>query len=147
MDEFIAKINRLNNFINNDAPEVIGKEAVSHFQQSFEDEAFSNRSQKDTPWKEVKRRSDPKNKTRAAGSRKILTGPTRELADSIDYHRQGRDVAITSDKVYAEVHNKGLKAGRGSGFKMPKRQFIGKSALLIKHTTKELEKFINRIMR
>ena len=31
---------------------------------------------------------------------------------------------------YAIVHNEGLRAGRGKGFKMPKRQFIGESAVL-----------------
>ena len=33
---------------------------------------------------------------------------------------------------YADVHNSGLRSGRGKGFTMPKREFIGKS--------KELEK-------
>ena len=36
--------------------------------------------------------------------------------------------AITVD--YADVHNSGLRSGRGVGFTMPKREFIGKSAKL-----------------
>lgn len=130
MKDFIQKINRVQQFITNDVPDVIGKEAVDHYKQSFVDEGFSNRGKKDMPWKEVKRRQNPRKKGRAAATRKILTGETGELADSIDYRRQGNDVAITSDKVYAAVHNEGLRAGRGSGFNMPKRQFIGKSFLL-----------------
>ena len=36
-------------------------------------------------------------------------------------------VEFTSDTPYAAVHNEGLRAGRGKGFTMPKRQFIGDS--------------------
>lgn len=35
---------------------------------------------------------------------------------------------ITID--YADVHNSGLRSGRGKGFTMPKREFIGKSKQL-----------------
>jgi len=35
---------------------------------------------------------------------------------------------ITID--YADVHNSGLRSGRGKGFTMPKREFIGKSTEL-----------------
>jgi len=35
---------------------------------------------------------------------------------------------ITID--YADVHNSGLRSGRGKGFTMPKREFIGKSTVL-----------------
>jgi phage gpG-like protein len=44
--------------------------------------------------------------------------------------------SITQD--YADVHNSGLRSGRGKGFTMPQREFIGKS--------KELERENARII-
>jgi phage gpG-like protein len=130
MQNFINKINRIQRFIQSDVQDVVGTEAVNHFKESFQNEGFSNVSEKDMSWKEVKRRQ--KGGGKAASRRKILTGESGELGDSISYSKQNRDVLIKNDKIYAEVHNKGLRAGRGKGFIMPKRQFIGKSALLNK---------------
>jgi len=42
------------------------------------------------------------------------------------------DMGLGASQDYAPVHNYGLRAGRGRGFKMPKRQFMGESAVLIK---------------
>ena len=147
MQDFIDKINRLNNFLQNDVQDIVGTEAVHHFKESFDDEAFSNKSEKDMPWKEVKRRKNSKGAGKAASKRKILTGESGDLGNSIDYEKQGRDVAIKSDKIYAEVHNKGLRAGRGKGFKMAKRQFIGKSQILIDHMRDKTRKRMNNIMK
>lgn len=147
MQDFINKINRLNSFIQNDVADIVGTEAVNHFKESFRDEAFSNKGEKDMPWQEVKRRQNAKNAGKAAATRKILTGETGDLGNSIHYSKIGRNVAIKSDKVYAEVHNKGLRAGRGKGFKMPKRQFIGRSIILINKTNLKVAARMTRIMR
>ena len=59
------------------------------------------------------------------------------LVDSGDLRRSIRILSTGigratygSRLVYAPVHNAGLRAGRGRGFKMPKRQFIGQSQRL-----------------
>jgi phage gpG-like protein len=146
MDNFIDKIDKINNFMKNDAPHVVGTEAVKHFKQSFHDEAFSDKSSKDMPWQEVKRRKNAKKSDTSAGARrKILTGKSGDLGDSITYSVEGNVVNITSDKVYAEVHNKGLKAGRGKGFTMPKRQFIGIAVLLKRKWTTKINKFLKAL--
>jgi phage gpG-like protein len=46
--------------------------------------------------------------------------------------------------VYAGVHNFGLRAGRGKGFTMPKRQFIGPSKLLDKKIVRLLKKELKK---
>lgn len=147
MQDFINKINQLNNFLQNDVQDIVGTEAVHHFKKSFDDEAFSDKSEKDIPWKEVKRRKNAKGAGKAASKRKILTGESGDLGNSIDYEKQGRDVAIKSDKIYAKVHNEGLRAGRGKGFTMPKRQFIGISAVLTEHMRDKTRKRMNDIMK
>ena len=147
MQSFINKINELNNFIQNDVQDIVGTEAVNHFKKSFDDEAFSDKSEKDIPWQEVKRRKNPKYAGKAAGTRKILTGEQRELGDSISYEKPGRNVEITNPKIYAQVHNEGLRAGRGKGFKMPKRPFIRKSAILIDNISINIKNRMHNILK
>ena len=43
-------------------------------------------------------------------------------------------------KDYAAVHNYGLRSGRGAGFMMPKRQFIGHSKVLLSNIRKLIMK-------
>jgi phage gpG-like protein len=143
MDDFIRKIKNLQNYINNDVKDDIGITAVQHYKKAFHDEAFSDKSEKDMPWQEVKRRKNGKG---AAAKRKILTGETGELAEATYYSKDSSGVDITNPKIYAPVHNEGLNAGRGKGFKMPKRQFIGKSVLMMRKITTKIESRMLKIM-
>jgi phage gpG-like protein len=142
MKDFIEKLKKINNYLNEGVFEDVGNEAVSHYKKSFRDEGFTNRNLK--KWKEVKRRINPRNPKAAAATLPILT-KSGELGDSIKHSKEGRKVIIRSDKVYAQVHNEGLRAGRGKGFKMPKRQFVGKSDELIKKINTKVAKHINTI--
>ena len=47
------------------------------------------------------------------------------LRRSITAHIDGDTILFTSSTPYAAVHNEGGRAGRGKGFNMPQRQFIG----------------------
>ena len=143
------------------APTIAAKIAVSYFKKNFQTESWER-----IPWQNVQRRMgswDRNGKTvksyakGAATSRKILTGETGDLGRSIEMDRsltgQGQAVVWTSpsafaksDKIYAAVHNEGLKAGRGSGFTMPKRQFMGNSPTLNKLIVEELERKLNNLM-
>jgi phage gpG-like protein len=143
MQDFIEKLKKINNYLEKGVFETVGDEAVSHYKKSFRDEGFTDRSLK--KWKEVKRRINPRNPKAAAATRPILTG-SGELGQSINWDKgAGRKVVVRSDKVYARVHNEGLRAGRGKGFKMPKRQFVGKSAELTKKINDKVTKHLNTI--
>lgn len=89
---------------------------VSVFKQAFRDKSFNGR-----PWPEVKR--DP-----GRGSLMLRSGA---LMNSIRASKVTAEEVVWSagnDKVaYAEPHNEGSRAGRGKGFLMPQRQFIGES--------------------
>lgn len=63
-------------------------------------------------------------------SRPILTGDTGDLGRSINVSYSKGQVTVFSDTIYAKVHNEGLRAGRGKGFIMPQRQFLGPSEAL-----------------
>lgn len=130
-------------FIANDAPRHVGKIAVDHFKENFNKEGFVNGGLQ--KWREVKRRENPKI-TGAASKRKILHGETLELKNSLQYRTGNAQTRIFSDVDYFEVHNEGLKAGRGEGFTMPKRQIVGQSQELDIKIDKRLESGIKRIL-
>jgi phage gpG-like protein len=139
------------------APKAAGQIAVSLFKENFQKEGFFGER-----WKEVKRRQNSRNfKTikhgknkgdvrakNAFGRRKILTGATGDLGRSIKYkvQKDGSVLIFTdersfeSKKPYGRVHNEGLRAGRGKGFRMPKRQFIGDHPELRKAIIEEIRK-------
>ena len=133
----------------------IGNEAVRHFKDNFRQEGFVDNGVH--KWKEVKRRDPssrwygfeykgqrrlkgkgkPKQKTnfsQAATQRKILTGSSGELQDSLRYKvnpASGANVSvsITSDKPYAVVQNEGgpIKVFGKASTILPARPFIGHS--------------------
>ena len=47
---------------------------------------------------------------------------------------------------YADVHNSGLRSGRGKGFTMPQREFIGKSKDLEKKNEKIIARELKRML-
>jgi len=61
---------------------------------------------------------------------------------------------VRGDKVdfrfpldYMKVHNEGGRAGRGNGFTMPKRQFIGESDYLKQQIKRKAITFLNRKLK
>ena len=131
-------------YIKDDAPRVVGTLAVNHAKQTFDDEGFTDTVLE--PWKEVKRREDPKASPRNQ-TRKILSD-TGDLKDSIRYQQEGMTVKIGSDLDYARPHNEGTdNAGRGGKTKLPKRQFIGDSESLKAEMRKEIKSDLKKIAK
>ena len=134
-------------FFDRYAPVIAGKEAVSFFKKNFQNEAWGR-----TKWQEVKRRKSEKTKG-AAKIRRILTGATGDLGRSIEVKETSpgtvivwtNPVAFSSKVPYGRVHNEGLKAGRGKGFMMPKRQFMGNDPELNKIIIEKLEAKLKEI--
>lgn len=144
LKELLAKQTKeVQHAINSQLPLRIGKKAADLFAENFQNEGFADAGTK--PWKEVKRRQNPKVKG-ANASRKILTGRTGDLGRSIKYELSAQgEVTIYSDIVYADVHNEGLRAGRGKGFTMPQRQFMGDSKELDAIIAQEIENTLKKI--
>lgn len=84
------------------------------FDKNFERKAFF-----DQKWK-------PRKSKKAKGSLMIATGTLRNSIKT-RARVKGNSIEFSSNVAYASVHNEGLRAGRGKGFTMPKRQFIGDS--------------------
>jgi len=164
-EEFETKLRNLEkqfgDFYHRFAPVIAGKVAVDFFKQSFQTESWER-----VKWQDVQRRMGSWERDGkvvksyakgAATERKILTGETADLGRSIeiDQNRTGNGKATVwtspnafanSRKIYAAVHNEGLRAGRGAGFTMPKRQFMGNSPTLNKLIIEELERKLSQLI-
>ena len=135
--------------------QIIGNVAVSWFKKNFQNQAWGR-----VKWQEVQRRTPgTKANTYAAKhhpaqtTRKILTGDTGDLGRSIEI-REAANGTVTiwtnpstfgSKEPYGRVHNEGLRAGRGSGFTMPRRQFMGEHPELNELIVKKLEEKLKQI--
>lgn len=69
------------------------------------------------------------------------------LHGDISHLVTGDETQIGSNLVYAGVHNDGGRAGRGAGFTMPQRQFLGVSAENEEDLTALIEDFLERQVR
>lgn len=115
-------------------PVKVGRVAKDHFQDNFQKGGFVDGGLH--KWKPAKRIGKAKG---AAGNYSTLLSDRNHLYDSIEYVPGDAEVHIQNKVPYAAVHNEGLKAGRGKGFTMPKRQFIGDS----KELTEKVQSIIN----
>jgi phage virion morphogenesis protein len=129
-------------------PRKVGVLAVNHFQDNFKRQGFDGK-----PWKEVKRRlpiggRTGRRSTRlryqkgAARTRGILIGTGRLRRDIRLISASSTKVVVGTGLVYAPVHDLGLRAGRGSGFVMPQRKFMGTDKKLVKDIQALIEKDI-----
>jgi phage gpG-like protein len=115
-------------------PKRIGNMALNHFLESWDNEAFSDRSTGDNPWKKRKKEVTP--------SRGLLIGPgTAHLKKSMEVRSANwSQIVIGSYGIkYASRHNRGL-AG------MPKRQFIGRSRILDQRILKMINNEMKKII-
>jgi phage gpG-like protein len=143
--KIVAKMNEAKKEIEN-LVTIMGTEALNHFTASFRNQGFTNQSLE--RWQPRKRETDTRGrKDRNRASRAILVR-TGELRRSLQKRNLGRySVVIKSDKIYANVHNEGLRAGRGRGFTMKKRQFVGYSETLNRKLQQRINMRLNRIFK
>jgi len=148
-------------YVRSKGHKIVGKMGVDHFKENFQHQGFMNSGI--TPWPE--RKNDT--------GRRILTGETRELENSLDYEVSGGKVGFGSDVTYFTIHNRGgktkaheirarrakaLKFGASKGHlfrkrvnhpgsNIPKRQMIGHSQELIDKINERIERDISRILK
>ena len=124
-------------------------EAVNFFKANFKRQGFFDRSLK--KW-------DKRKKVKKAGKwvdkdpgRGILIGKgSGRLKRSIKRSSLSAKRAIIgvsgSPIKYASVHNFGLRSGRGAGFMMPQRKFMGESYVLNKKISRLIKRRIKKIL-
>lgn len=140
-EEFQKKLARnarnIERLVNRTLPVKAGAIAQKHFRENFRKSGFVDDVLK--PWKPSKRIGRAKG---AAGRYGTLLSERKMLYNSIKRKTiPGAAIIYTSDQTqdYAAVHNEGLHSGRGKGFEMPQRRFIGDSATLDKEILQLIE--------
>lgn len=153
-----AKRQKLQEFMrSSQLKDAVGREAVEHYKQSFENEGFTDETL--NPWKEVERRkpespwfghSGQTGKTSLERtSAPILSGETGLLKNSIRYTYLPDGVRISNSAPYAAVHQYGLPAkiyGKKQ-FTMTPRPFIGRSKVLKRNIEEKIKKEIINIIK
>ena len=147
--------------------------AQNHFTQSFKDQGFTDkgfsswkrRKEKDSKrgrysyWEEQgtddkrgKRHRIKEQVRSVKQGRGILigkgTGTLRRSLRRLKTSRYSGIIYVTGNATkYAKVHNDGLRAGRGRGFIMPKRQFIGDSYNMFQKIDRKVRQRLDRIFK
>lgn len=126
-----SNLKRLNKDI---AREVVKVEADRFHKENFAKRGFTNKGfQK---WASRANNIDP--------SRALLVGKGSGHLKRKATHGKNKGKSIDYVlPIYGRVHNEGLRAGRGKGFKMPKRQFIGHSKVLEKRIRDKAIRLLN----
>lgn len=139
-----------------DLPILVANIARNHFVANFEKEAFVGED--DEQWPQVNRRIEGTNewkypKTRDLGrrNRKELRGkrPGKLFPSIRNSIREAtwEKIRLGTDVPYAAVHNYGLPSGRGRGFTMPRRRFMGKSRVMNDAILKVVKREYNKAMK
>lgn len=141
--EMAENVQKFKVVIEHKLPDYIKDKSQQIVDRSFEQEQFQDG--KSAKWKG---RKDDAEAGKARTDRRALLVNTGKLIGSVEAEVRGKDtVAIVVNDPeatkYAAVHNEGLKAGRGAGFKMPKRQFMPAPGEDFPELDKHVEKFID----
>lgn len=99
------------------AQKVIAVEAARFHNENFRAQAWTETG---SSWK-------PRKDQDTTRSLLVKTGRLRRAATS--GRTRGNKVSFVMP-IYGKVHNEGMRAGRGGGFRMPRRQFAGLSSKL-----------------
>lgn len=119
-------------------PKLVANVIVNHFLKSFDDEAFSDTTERSDPWA---RRKTMTKRDRTAGNRNLLV-QSGALRGSIVVRRATwNKIVVGSYGIkYASRHNRGLKG-------MPKRQFIGSSDVMRRKYEIIVKKAIDKALK
>jgi len=111
--------------------------------QHIVDESFMKEQYQDGKSDKWKGRSKDKEAANERSDRRALLVKGGSLIKSVEAERRGTDIVIGTDVPYAQVHNEGLRSGRGSGFQMPQRQFMPKPGESNEELDRMVDKFID----
>lgn len=132
-----------------DLPLILSKQAENFWTDNFKKEEWEGKA-----WKVPQRRIPgtdafrfPKKKGLSRRTKRTLigTGRLRRAVSRSARSRTFERIVFIVDLPYAAVHNDGGRAGRGAGFDMPQRQYMGDHKELRKKQIITIEKEIKNI--
>lgn len=123
----------------------MGQIALNHFTKSFRDQGFTDQHLETwKPRKRLRQRDSDSGRGILIGKG---TGNLRKLRKQNIGKYKTRILANEAARKYARVHNEGLRAGRGSGFQMPKREFVGFSSVMNRKIKQKINSKIHSIFK
>jgi phage gpG-like protein len=130
------------------ARDIVAVEAEQFHEKNFRDEGFTDASLQKWPARKPPRQ----NKTKPTPPDKNKGRALLVQSSTLKGHAlKGRTLSSAVEFVmpldYMKVHNEGGKAGRGKGFTMPKRQYIGESAYLDKRIEEKARRFLDEQLK
>ena len=144
-EEWIRKIaqqqERIRHTVSRVLPVKVGVLAEGQFKDNFLKGGFVNNGLQ--KWKPAKRQLSGKKDTKTKNKTLVASGL---LYKSIGHVTGAARVVVQNKVPYAAVHNEGLRAGRGRGFQMPRRQFIGDSRELNEKVEKTIDTELRKII-
>jgi len=122
-------------------PRVLANETKNYFVGEFNKQQWDGKR-----WLDPKRKQKTTGSSRNQSATLVQSGTLRRAV--INSLQQATFKLIhfeVKDVAYAKVHNEGLRAGRGLGFQMPKRQFMGQTKKLGEIQRRVIDKTIDKI--
>lgn len=122
-------------------PRVLANETKNYFVGEFNKQQWDGKR-----WLDPKRKQKTTGSSRNKSATLVQSGTLRRAV--INSLQQATFKLIhfeVKDVAYAKVHNEGLRAGRGLGFQMPKRQFMGQTKKLGEIQRRVIDKTIDKI--
>ena len=120
--------------------ELAAATGVSYFKGAFRKKAFDGK-----PWTPAK--IDQAGKRRR-GSLMVDSAALMNSIRTAEATATRVVWAAGNDKVaYAQVHNEGGRAGRGAGFDMPQRRFMGQSTELEEQIDRRIQPYMQKIFK
>lgn len=118
---------------------------VSYFKGAFRSKAFHSKAFDGKAWARAK--IDEAGKRRR-GSLMVQSAALMNSIRTAEITPKRVVWSAGNDKVpYAQVHNEGGRAGRGAGFDMPQRQFMGEAAELEARLTKRIDNYLKGLFK
>jgi phage gpG-like protein len=134
------------------ARDIVAVEAEQFHAKNFRDQGFTDSGF--TPWK--KRKTNERNtKTYEGGifelehrdkGRALLVQSGTLKRHALKGRVVANTVTFEFPLVYERVHNEGGRAGRGNGFQMPQRQYVGESEYLKKRIEAKAKRYLDEFL-
>jgi phage gpG-like protein len=167
INELSGDLMRISQFVKSSVPDILPRivavEGKNHFEESWQNQGFTDKNLVKWQKRQFNQKKLRKDRQRTAAYRRfqdkdrgraILVSHQTDtkgthLKDSIRVESDKKKVEFSTDKAYAEVHNEGGRSGRGKGFIMPQRQFMGPSEVLDKKIeaklNSQMDKFFDNL--
>lgn len=136
-DRILRNLEKVKTFL----PKTLANDTKNYFVR----DNFNKQEWNGVKWKDVKRR-DKKGSSSNSSAILVQSGTLRRaVVNSLQSATFNKIHFEVKDVPYAQVHNEGLRAGRGAGFQMPKRQFMGQTNKLTRIQRGVIDKTIDKI--